>query len=174
MTSYTIDGIFQLTHPGEIFPEQDRGTLKKLKADAASLGYELKRVHGRSKLKHYILPFLEQKPHSELNSIIGIDEDARSYRDHQSIYISPYAVDENTVETLERLLPDFLLALKDQEGIDANVDLKFADREDKKNTIRLRWLDGELKRTEEAVEPVERITYDELLRRQAAGELPAF
>jgi len=169
--SYEPSGIFQLTHPGESFPEVDPEHLDQLKKEALSLGYKLKRIHKRSKLKEYIEPILESAEHEELLQVINIQNDGQSYHELQNVFFNSYSLSSRAIEILEHLLPSFLRELKEKEGIDAEVDLKFADWAAKENTVHLYWVDGELERAVTGPEPVERITEAELYRRQQAGEL---
>jgi len=169
--SYEPEGFFQLTHPSESFPEVDGEHLDRLKKEALSLGYELKRIRKRSKLKEYIEPILESKDYEELLQVLNIQNDGKSYHDVQNVFFNSYSLRSEDIDTIERLLPGFLRELKEKEGIDAEVDLSFADRAAAENTIHLYWVDGELERAITGPEPVELITEAELYRRQQAGEL---
>lgn len=173
MTSpnYEPQGSFQLTHPGESFPDVDGKQLERLKEEALSLGYELKRIHKRYKLWEYIEPILESEDHDELLRVLNIENDGKSYRDFQNVFFNSYSLSTEHIDILERRLPGFLRDLKEKEGIDAEVDLSFADRAAAANTIHLYWVDGKLERAITGPEMPERITEAELHRRQQAGEL---
>jgi len=170
-TIYEPSGLFQLTHPAESLPEVDQERLKELKAEALSLGYELKRIHRRYKLWEYIEPILESEAHDELLRVINIENDGKSYRDFQNVFFNSFSLVSESIDILKRRLPGFLRELKEKEGIDAELELKFADQAAKENTVHLYWVDGELERAITGPEAVERITEAELHRRQQAGEL---
>lgn len=145
-TSYEIDSHIQLTHSDEQFPEPEPGELERLKAEAARLGYSLKRSHSREKLYHYILPVLAEFP--KLARVLTVNTDGRSYRDFENLYFIPYEASRETIATVEEELPKFLQRLWNLESISANVSMSFEDSDRKVPTIKLEWRNEELLRSE--------------------------
>ena len=146
VTHYQGFGIFRLSHAEEALPEPESGELEELEARANRLGYELK-PRGRFKLHSHVSTILRYD-HTELSGILELIAGDGNYQDSVDLKLYAWLPELSVIETLEAKLPAFLRQLEAEGKTKATVSLVFQDKAWLVPSISLKWVDGELIRTE--------------------------